>query len=79
MSPQLQKIEEDALLLPTEEREHLVEKLLQSLRSEALSAIDPSWITEAERRYREVKSGQVQPVPGDGLFDQIRQELGWRT
>ncbi len=79
MSPLLQKIEKDALLLPAEEKEHLVEKLLQSLHSETLSTIDPAWITEAERRYREVKSGQVQAVPGDGLFDQIRQELGWRT
>ncbi len=79
MSPQLQRIEEDALLLSAEEREHLVESLLQSLKGDALSAIDPSWIAEAERRYQEVKSGQVQAVPGDGLFDQIRRELGWRT
>ncbi len=79
MSPQLQKIEEDALLLSAEEKEHLVERLLQSLQSETLSAIDPAWITEAERRYQELKSGEVQAIPGDGLFDQIRQELGWRT
>ena len=79
MSPQLQKIEEDALLLPAEEREHLVERLLRSLQSETLSTIDPAWIEEAERRYRELKSGQVQAIPGDGLFDEIRRELGWRT
>ena len=79
MSPQLQKIEEDALLLPAEEKEHLVKRLLQSLQSETLSAIDPAWIAEAERRYHEIKSGHVQAVPGDGIFDQIRQELGWRT
>ncbi len=79
MSPQLQKIEEDALLLPAEEREQLVERLLRSLQSETLSAIDPAWIAEAERRYQELKSGEVQAIPGDGLFDQIRQELGWRT
>ena len=79
MSPQLQRIEKDALLLPTEEREHLVERLLQSLQGEPLPAIDPAWIAEAERRYRELKSGQVRAVPADGLFDRIRQELGWQT
>jgi len=79
MSPQLQKIEQDALLLPSEEREHLVERLLLSLQNEAERQIDPAWIAEAERRYRELESGQVQAVPGDGLFDEIRQELGWRT
>ena len=79
MSPQLQKIEEDALLLPAAEREHLVEQLLRSLRDDAVPDIDPAWIAEAERRYRELESGQVQALPGEGLIDQIRQELGWRA
>lgn len=77
MSPQLQKIEEEAVLLPQEDRERLVERLLRSLQPDA--DIDQAWITEAERRYREVKSGQVQPNPGDGFFDQIRKELGWQS
>ncbi len=79
MSPQLQRIEEDALLLSRDDREHLVESLLRSLHDESVSGIDPAWIAEAERRYLEVKSGQVPAVPGEGLFGQIRQELGWQT
>ena len=78
MSPKLQRIEDEALHLPPEDRELLVESLLRSLQDSAGTDIDPAWIAEAERRYREYRSGQVQAIPGDGLFDQIRQELGWR-
>ncbi len=76
MSRGLQEIRKEALLLSAEERVHLVESLLRSLQDEARPDIDPAWIAEAERRYRELRSGQVQAIPGDGLFDQIRQELG---
>lgn len=76
MSPQLQRIEEEALLLPPEDREHLVERLLRSLQRNAEVTIDPVWLAEAERRYRDYRSGQAQAIPGDGLFDQIRQERG---
>ena len=79
MTPQLQRIEEEALLLPPEDREHLVERLLRSLQRSVEHEVDPAWIVEAERRYREYRSGQVQAIPGDGLFDGVRQELGWRT
>ena len=80
MSPQLQRIEEEeALLLRPEDRERLVEQLLRSLRGSAEAETDPDWIAEAERRYREVKSGQVQAIPGDGLFDLVCQELGWQS
>jgi putative addiction module component (TIGR02574 family) len=79
MSPQLQRIEEDALLLSAAEREHLVERLLRSLRDDAAPDLDPAWIAEAERRYRELQSGQVEALPGEGLIDQVRQELGWRA
>ncbi len=80
MSPQLLKIEEQALLLPPEDRELLVERLLRSLRSEpAEDVVDPAWIAEADRRYREVKEGKVEAISGDHLFAEIRQELGWQS
>lgn len=76
MSPQLQSVEEQALLLSLKEREILVERLLTSLQ-EALPEIDPAWITEADRRYLEYKEGRVPGIPSNRVFDEIRQELGW--
>ncbi len=49
MSPQLLKVEEQALLLPPEDREALVERLLKSLREDVLPEIDPAWIQEADQ------------------------------
>lgn len=77
MSPRLQKLEAQALLLPPEERETLVESLLQSLRQDALPEIDPDWIAEADRRYHELRGGGVEGVPAERVFREIRQELGW--
>lgn len=77
MSPQLQAIEEQALLLTPEDRETLVELLLQSLRQEALPEIDPAWIAEVEKRYAEYKSGAVEGIPAEQIFDDVRRELGW--
>ncbi len=79
MSPQLLKIEEQAMLLPAEDREALVERLLRSLRREGLPEVDPAWIDEAERRYREYRDGYVEGIPAEQAFEEIRQELGWSS
>ena len=57
MSTQLQKIEEQALLLPPNDREILVQRLLYSLDNAPLTDIDEAWIREAEKRYRDYKEG----------------------
>ncbi len=77
MSPQLLKVEEQALLLPPEDREALVERLLQSLREDVLPEIDPAWIQEADRRYREYKEGRVEGIAAEQVFEDIQRELGW--
>lgn len=77
MSAQLLKVEEQALLLPPEDREALVDRLLRSLHEEALPEIDRAWIVEAERRYRDYKEGRVEGIPAEQVFDDIEQELGW--
>ncbi len=38
-------------------------------------AEDEAWILEAERRYQELKSGQVEAVSDDDVFESIRSEL----
>lgn len=77
MNPELVRVEKQALLLPPEDREALVERLLRSLGQKAVPEIDPAWLAEAERRYREYKEGRVQGIPGARVFEEVRQELGW--
>jgi len=77
MGSLLQTVEEQALLLTPRERETLVERLLQSLRQEVLPVIEPAWIEEIEKRYLEYKSGEVEGIPAEEVFTDIRRELGW--
>ncbi|MDB6122183.1 MAG: uncharacterized protein JWQ71_1176 [Pedosphaera sp.] len=79
MSPLVKEIERQALELSPEEREALADHLLRSLDDAPLNHVDEAWVAEAERRYQDFKSGKTQAIPGDKIFSQIRQELGWPT
>ncbi len=79
MTIPLKEVEERALLLPPKEREILADRLLSSLDSEPLTHINEAWIQEAERRYKEYKDGNIKGIPGDRVFNEIRQELGWQN
>jgi putative addiction module component (TIGR02574 family) len=67
MSPILEKIEQEVLNLPEQERAFLADRLLSSLQGSPLSEIDTAWIFEAERRYDGFKTGKRKPVS----FDQV--------
>ena len=54
--------------LPREEREHLVEQLLESLNEPAVQELDAAWNTELERRFAEYDSGKVQAIDADEVF-----------
>ncbi|MFT5122729.1 MAG: putative addiction module component (TIGR02574 family) [Kiritimatiellia bacterium] len=58
-----------------EERTFVVDSLLRSLNSPD-PEIDQKWAAVAKRRLGELRSGKVQPVPGDEVFAKIRQRFG---
>jgi putative addiction module component (TIGR02574 family) len=76
MATLLEKVEQDALSLPPEQRAFLADRLLSSLGGEVLGDVDAAWIAEAERRYREYKDGKRTPIPGVNVFaeaDRLRK------
>ncbi len=68
MSELLQRIENEALSLSTQERAFLAERLLSSLGENNLTDIDAAWIAEAERRYEEYKQGKRPGIPANQVF-----------
>ena len=66
------KILEEALLLPADERASLVEKLLQSLNLPTEAEVDRLWVEEAERRVSQIEAGEVEAIPGEQVFAKIR-------
>lgn len=69
MSPQTERLLEELLRLPLEERELLTSHLLESLDDEF--ADEASWAAEIKRRVDEVVSGKAKMIP----WEQVRQNM----
>ena len=60
--------------LPMDIKTQLIDRLLCSLNP-SQKEIDELWAKEAERRLAEVRAGKVKTVPGEKVFNEIRQRL----
>ena len=70
------RLADQVLSLPCEDRVYLVDKLLQSLNAPSREDIDQLWAEEAERRIDEFDSGEIQAIPGEQVFAEIRERIG---
>ena len=66
---------QEAAALPVEERIIVVDSLLRSLNIPDPGS-DTEWTAVAKRRLAELRSGRVNPVPGDQVFARIRERFG---
>lgn len=76
MSRTLDQITEEALRLPAASKAVLADKLVESLEMEEPDEIQRLWSTEAIRRRDEIRSGRVQPVPGEEVLEEVRRLVG---
>lgn len=65
---------EEAVSLPVEERARIAESVLQSLNAPD-QGVEAAWAAEAQRRLEELRSGQVEAIPGELVFERIRQRF----
>ena len=65
MSPGAQKILEEALQLPPDELDWLVESLLIKDKGPAEAEIEAAWDSEIKRRLDEIDSGAVEMIPAE--------------
>jgi putative addiction module component (TIGR02574 family) len=68
------RVTEDALSLPADDRLILVEKLLRSLNLPIDEDIDRLWAEEAEFRISQIESGKAKLVPGEEVFAKIKEK-----
>jgi putative addiction module component (TIGR02574 family) len=71
----IEDIIKEATSLPVEERIIVVDSLLRTLNMPDPD-IDKEWAVVAKRRLVELRSGRVNPVPGDQIFARIRERFG---
>jgi hypothetical protein len=69
-----QELINKAVSLPVEERTLVVDSLLRSL-NQPESAIDKQWAITAQRRLSELRSGVVEPISGQEVFNKIWQRF----
>lgn len=58
--------------LAPEDRERLVEQLLESLNEPAATELDHAWEAEIERRLSEYERGEVQAIDAEEVFAKAR-------
>ncbi|MGB7069100.1 MAG: addiction module protein [Pyrinomonadaceae bacterium] len=75
MTAQTMDIMERAEMLPIDLKLELVDRLLESI-SPSQKEIDELWKVEVERRVEEVRSGKVKTIPGEQVFEEIRNRFG---
>ncbi len=73
--PSTIEIIQEASSLPIEERTLVIDSLLRTLNLPD-PEIDKQWSAVAKRRLAELRSGDVQPVPGDEVFAKIQEQFG---
>jgi hypothetical protein len=71
MSPGAQKILEEALQLPPDELDWLVECLLIKDKSPAEAEVEAAWDSEIKRRLDEIDSGAVEMIPLDDVIAEM--------
>ena len=74
MTTALDRVLEDALELPADARIDLVDRILVSLNLPKRPDIDKMWAEEAERRVDEIDHGEVELIPGEEVFANIRRK-----
>jgi hypothetical protein len=71
----MKEIIQEAESLPVEERAIVIDTLLRTLNPPDMG-IDNEWLKVAKRRVAELRSGSVNPVPGNEVFSKIRERFG---
>jgi len=74
MAIALEKVFDEALLLPADARVGLVDKIIESLNLPTRSEIDKLWENEAERRINQIEQGEVNLISGENVFEKIRNK-----
>jgi putative addiction module component (TIGR02574 family) len=75
-----EKILQDALALPAEDRARIADALLDSLEPEGGEALaaeewEAAWSVELERRLRDFDEGRVKPIPFEEAMARARARL----
>jgi len=70
-----QRLEEEVLHLPRENRSQLATRILESL-DEDEDELNSAWRDELQRRIENIDAGKAQLIPAKDLWNEINQRFG---
>jgi hypothetical protein len=72
----MEQLAAEAMQLPVASRALLADRLVESLDFREPDEVLRLWAAEAIHRRDEVRSGQVQPIPGEEVLAEVRRLVG---
>ena len=75
MSTSVAEIEAQIRALGPEDKAILFRALIAELDGPSDEAVQRAWLEEAQRRYREIENGNVEPVAAERVFSNLRARL----
>jgi len=75
MTALAEKIYNEALDLPTDERLTLIDRLLHISNVPTQKEIDQAWSEEVERREQQIENGTAALIPAEEVFTKINARL----
>ena len=75
MTALAEKIYNEVLDLPTDERLSLLDKLLHVITIPAPADIEAAWLKESHQRLADIRSGKAQTVPAEDVFHEIKERF----
>ena len=67
MATELRQLFREALELTDNDRATLAGLLIESLEGPSDPDVEATWAAEAERRWQEIESGEVQTIPWENI------------
>jgi putative addiction module component (TIGR02574 family) len=75
MAKTIEDIENEIRSLSVDDRMHLLRDLIADLDGGMDEDVEKAWLEEAERRYKELKEGEVELIPAEEVFTRARDQL----
>lgn len=76
MTALAEKIYNEVLDLPADERLSLLDKLMHISNLPTQDEVDQAWLAEAHRRNQEIENGTVTPIPAEEVFAKLKEKFG---
>ena len=75
MAKTVEDIENEIRSLSVDDRMHLLRDLIADLDGSMDEDVEKAWLEEVERRYKDLKEGEVELIPAEEVFARARARL----